>query len=56
MQKCLMIEKHYKSDLVNQINDYLDKDMKIVHISHSSYSQGQMSYYTALIIYEIVEE
>lgn len=56
MQKCLMIEKQYKSDLVNLINDYLDKGMKIVHISHSSYSQGHMSYYNALIIYEVVEE
>ena len=56
MQKCLMIEKRYKSDLVNQINDYLDQGMKIVHISHSSYSQGHMSWHSALIIYEIVEE
>ena len=56
MQKCLMIQKQYKSDLVNQINDYLDKGMKIVHISHSSYSHGHMSWYSALIIYEIVEE
>lgn len=56
MQKCLMIEKQYKSDLVNQINDYLDGGMKIVHISHSSYSQGYISYYNALIIYEVVEE
>lgn len=55
MQKCLIIEKHYKGDLVTIINEYLEQGMKIVHISHSAYSQGHMSYYTALIIYEVEE-